>query len=71
MPADTKFALLYDRVLTDPGFRQKLAADPRAALQSVEIEPTDAVLQAVNDINNAVASINQGVSNVADLSRAT
>jgi hypothetical protein len=56
-----KFELLYDKVLSDPRFRRKLATSPEAALKSIEIEPTAPVLRAVEEVNEAVRALGESI----------
>jgi len=43
------FQQLYARALSDDDFRRQLAEDPKAALTSLGIEPTDELLEAIED----------------------
>jgi len=43
----SRFATLYNTILTDETFREKLLKDPAGTLQSIEIKPTPEVLEAV------------------------
>lgn len=47
---ENKYQQLYDKVLGDPKFRNQLALSPAEALRSLDIEPTEQVLQALNTV---------------------
>ena len=48
------FQDLYSKALTDDAFRQQLAADPEAALRSINIQPTPEI---VKNIRQSIASL--------------
>ena len=50
----TTFQDLYSKALTDDAFRQQLAADPEAALRSINIQPTPEI---VKNIRQSIASL--------------
>ncbi|WP_446742408.1 hypothetical protein [Silvibacterium acidisoli] len=45
---------LYDKVLRDETFREFLDADPRAALESIEINPTPEIMKGVENTLKAI-----------------
>jgi hypothetical protein len=55
----SQFQDLYDRVLSDAGFRTYLGNNPSGALQSIGITPTDDLLAAVNSVIDAVREVGE------------
>jgi hypothetical protein len=51
------FEKLYNKVLGDAQFRAELAANPSQALQSIGIEPTPQLLDAIKDVAKAVEEV--------------
>ena len=60
MSEDNKFQVLVGKVLTDPLFAAWLSRDPERALQSIGIEPTEEMLEAIAEhrqsLNNLSAA---------------
>jgi len=50
----SKFEELYDKLLTDADYRQRLFDNPSAALTSIGIQPTPELLEAVHGIIHGV-----------------
>jgi hypothetical protein len=53
----SKFEELYEKLLSDAEFRQRLFDDPSAALKSIGIEPTPEQLHAMRGIINGVEEV--------------
>jgi hypothetical protein len=51
------FEKLYNKVLSDAQFRAELAVNPSKALQSIGIEPTPQLLDAIKDVAKAVEEV--------------
>ena len=45
------FSILVGKAALDPDFARALAEDPAAALRSIDIEPTDEILAALDGID--------------------
>lgn len=48
---------LYDKVLRDETFREFLDADPKAALESIDIHPTPEILKGVENTLQAIRDL--------------
>lgn len=48
---------LYDKVLSDETFREFLDADPKAALESIDIKPTPEILEGVEKTLQAIRDL--------------
>lgn len=49
-----EYKRLYDKVLSDETFREFLDADPKAALESIDIQPTPEILKGVENTLKAI-----------------
>ena len=59
------FQDLYSKALTDDAFRQKLAADPEAALRSINIEPTPEIVKNIRQSIAALQAVQQAMAPAA------
>jgi hypothetical protein len=48
---------LYEKVLRDETFREFLDADPKAALESIDIKPTPEILEGVENTLKAIREL--------------
>jgi hypothetical protein len=55
----SEYRKLYDKVLTEPEFRIRLAADPAEALKSIGIDPTPEILSGVNEALAAIKALQE------------
>ncbi|MBB6142816.1 hypothetical protein HNQ77_000754 [Silvibacterium bohemicum] len=60
-----KFDILYQKVLSDPHFRQELVLRPEQALKSIGIDPTPEVLQLLKNIETAVTALEEDLQGPA------
>jgi len=54
---ENKYQQLYDKVLSDSAFRNQLASDPKAALRSMDIEPSAEILKVIDSIKDDVTKL--------------